>query len=538
MKSIPCVLKALALALLPGLCHADDAVIPADSLVKDFRVFCDALESAHPDPYSSFGGRPYFSEARDAMIERLYAGGLTAPQFCDLLNEFTVPLADLHTFVQYPQSDYNDLRYVQRIRLDVLNDGLMVAGIASPHQHLLGSRLLAVNGVAVDDLAARMKKLKPSENRFGNLSNLSAWGNQDVMLRKLGALEGDSVSYRLLTPQADTVVVTLPLVDRERVADVEMARLSTDMELPDANLDYGFIGGGSDIMYFRLSRVMARENYKYCYRNGWADALDNIKYYYQGIGKEMPADPEEALAGIPSISERFSDMLRQMKDSGAKCLVIDMRGNGGGWTPITRPTMMMMYGDEYFGKDFGVYSMRLMSGLYLRKINTTIDKLAESWGFPLREGDYITMRDFIPDTISNLRAGGIARAMTETPDLLKQLDGKPLYRPESVYVLTDANTNSAAFHYAFYLSKLGATLVGVPSSQAPNTFMEVTPFSLPCTGLKASVSNTMQRFYPDDSPNAKVLKADVEVTAADYARNGLDANTPVKMALDHYRSNH
>ena len=41
--------------------------------------------------------------------------------------------------------------------------------------------------------------------------------------------------------------------------------------------------------------------------------------------------------------------------------------------------------------------------------------------------------------------------------------------PERVYVLTDAGTYSAAFHYAFYLWKMGATIVGVPSSQALNT---------------------------------------------------------------------
>lgn len=41
--------------------------------------------------------------------------------------------------------------------------------------------------------------------------------------------------------------------------------------------------------------------------------------------------------------------------------------------------------------------------------------------------------------------------------------------PERMYVLTDAGTYSAAFHYAFYLWKMGAIIVGVSSSQPPNT---------------------------------------------------------------------
>lgn len=535
MKSFHLFLLIIIASVFTNANAADD-VVPADSLIEDFRVFCDALETAHPDPYTSFGGRPYFSEARDMMIGRIAAERLTIKEFCDLVNEFVVPLSDLHTFVQYPQSGYSDLRYVQRIRFDVVNDGLLVSGIAEPHRHLLGSRLLSVNGVPVDALASRMRKIKPSENRYGNLSNLSAWGNQEGVLERLGALDGDTVLYSLLTPQADTVDVALPIVERERVADVEMANLGSDMALPGANMDYAFIGDGRDVMYFRFSQVMARENYKYCYRNGWNNAVDNIASYYSALGKEMPEVVEEALEAIPSVSERFSEMLRQMKEYGSECLIIDLRGNGGGWTPITMPTMMMMYGDDYFGKDFGTYSMRLISDHYLNKINRTIDEVSELWGVELRVGDYLTMQEFFPDSISALRSRAISNAMTETPEVLKELDGKPLYRPASVYVLTDANTNSAAFHYAFYLSKMGATLVGVPSSQAPNTFMEVTPFRLPHTGLQASVSNTMQRFYPEGSPLANVLRPDIEVTSADYARWGLDANTPVKIAIDHYRS--
>lgn len=87
----------------------------------------------------------------------------------------------------------------------------------------------------------------------------------------------------------------------------------------------------------------------------------------------------------------------------------------------------------------------------------------------------------------------IQNAMTETPDLLASLNGKPLYRPKRIFVVTDSRTFSAAFHYAFYLAKMGAEVVGVPSGQAPNTFMEVTPFKLPYTGLTGSISSKLPK---------------------------------------------
>ena len=535
MKSFKCLAKFYIVLLFLCTSHISYAspVLPADSLVSDFQYFCKILESSHPDPYTSFGGRPYFYMARDVAASEIACDSLTLSDFCDLLNEFTVPLKDMHTFVQHPNTDdVYKINYVQRIAFEVLNDGLMVSGVAKPYSQYLGSRLLSINGVSIDTLTNRMLKIKPSENSFGNLQNLSSWGNQDGILRKLGVNFSDSVSYLFLTPQADTISLNLPIVKREHVADVEMERLSSTLMLPSNNLQYTFLDENDNVMYLRLSNIMARENYKYCFNNGWDNAQSNIAYYYQSLGKQMPENIEDAINAIPSFSEEFSKMLLSMKDNSSEYLIIDMRGNEGGWTPITRPSLIMMYGDDFYRKDFGVKSIRLLSELYLHKLNHTIEQLNQSWGTQFEIGDYFTMNEYQDGDIATLRNTMLQNVLTETPELLQSLEGKPLYRPKQIFVITDSNTNSAAFHYAFYLWKLGATLVGVPSSQAPNTFMEITPFRLPYTGLTASVSNTMQQFFPNESPLAKILKSDIEITSRDYYNYSLDANTPILRVLD------
>lgn len=506
--------------------------LSSDSLVNDFLFFCDMLEETHPDPYTGFGGRPFFHIERDLMANRIATDSLSLNDFCDILNEFTVPLKDLHTFVQYPKSDALKIKYVQRISFDVLNDGLMVSGIAEPYSDYLGSRLLSINDVSVDTLADRMTKIKPSENPIGNLQNLSSWGNQDEILDKLGIMCKDSVCYKFLTVNSDTALLALPVVERGHLADVEMARLNSKLALPQDNLQFAFIDDDNNIMYLRLSSVMARENYKYCHEQGWNNALSDISYYYESRGKDMPEDINDAINAIPSFSEEFSKMLMMMKENDSENLIIDMRGNGGGWTPIIRPSMIMMFGDDYYRKNFDVRSVRLLSELYLHKLNQTIDQLNQSWGTQLKVGDYFTISEYQDGDITTLRSQMLQNAMTETPDLLYSLNGKPLYRPKQIFVITDPHTNSAAFHYAFYLGKMGATLVGVPSSQAPNTFMEVTPFKLPYTGLAASASNTMQQFFPTDSPYAKILRTDIGMTSADYYEYNLDANAPILKVLD------
>ena len=506
--------------------------LSSDSLVNDFLFFCDMLEETHPDPYTGFGGRPFFHIKRALMADRIANDSLSLNDFCNLLDEFIVPLKDLHTYVKYPQSGVTQTKYVQRIAFNVLKDGLMVSGIAQPYSKYLGSQLLAINGVPVDSLAARMSKVKPSENQFGNLQNLSSRGNQDKVLSKLGITFNDTIRYHLLTSDSDTVLIDLPIVEREHLADVEMARLKSSLTLPQNNMQYAFIDEDEKIMYFRLSSVMARENYKYCYKNGWNNALDDISYYYQSSGKEMPEDINEAINAIPSFSEEFSKMLMQMKEHNTEYLIIDLRGNGGGWTPITLPSMIMMFGDDYFRKDFDIKNIRLLSNLYLHKLNQTIDQINQSWGNKFKVGDYFIMNEYQDADIATLRSRRLQNTITETPELLQSLNGEPLYRPDRIFVITDPNTNSAAFHYSFYLWKMGATLVGVPSSQAPNTFMEVTPFQLPYTNLVASSSNTMQQFFPTNSPYAQILKPDIEITSQDYHNYNLDANTPILRVLE------
>ena len=104
-------------------------------------------------------------------------------------------------------------------------------------------------------------------------------------------------------------------------------------------------------------------------------------------------------------------------------------------------------------------------------------------------------------------------------------------------MLTDPDTFSAAFHYAFFLWKMGATVVGVPCAQAPNTYMELTLFGLPRTKLKGSVSNTLQMFLPDDDPRAKVFYPDLMPTYEDYKRYDFDDNTIPLYLMDIIKKN-
>lgn len=86
--------------------------------------------------------------------------------------------------------------------------------------------------------------------------------------------------------------------------------------------------------------------------------------------------------------------------------------------------------------------------------------------------------------------------MSSDKEELEKMNGVPIYTPKNIFVLMNDETFSAAFHYAFFLWRMGATIVGIPCRQAPNTYMEQTPFELPYTRLKGSISNSIQIFLP------------------------------------------
>lgn len=112
------------------------------------------------------------------------------------------------------------------------------------------------------------------------------------------------------------------------------------------------------------------------------------------------------------------------------------------------------------------------------------------------------------------------------------LGGEAVYTPERVFVVTNEGTFSAAFHYAFFLWRMGATVVGVPSSQAPNTFMETTEFTLPYTGLRGSVSNSAQMFLPAGDPRAKVFLPEITLSPGDLRGYGFDKHADILYLMD------
>ena len=514
------------------------AQLPNDSIVADFRCFVHQLETTHPDPYTNYGGKVYFHRTAAETLWDLEQDSVTSSEeLCWRIRAFLAPLRDGHTQIYYPGRQSFD-RLVP-IRFKAAGDGMIVSRLPREYQHLIGSRLVAIENIQTKALAEEMLKLYPAENEIGKLANICTRGHQPVVLgRIIPNLRQDTITYHLMSPEGKVVRLPLALIPVEQWKEWHNEKTTQDHRFPTDNLAFAFVDKQKNTMYFRASSIMARDNIEYMRQTGM-DFYDDLKYCYDNVfHQKMPTDTLEAIASMPSFSEEFEKMLLQMKHHQSENLIIDLRGNGGGWTPITLPTLYQLWGDDYLQKNFQNYFYRLVSPLYLQKINMTLEQFNAENHADYEYGDYTFYESYeeTQTVTDERRAQFVNSSMSCVKDKLAKQNGRPVYTPKQVYVLTDANTFSAAFHYMFYLWKMGAKIVGVPSGQAPNTYMEVTHFSLPRTKLGGSISNSMQLFLPADDPNAKQVMPDILITCDDYRRYHFDDQAEVLYLLDYIRS--
>lgn len=495
-------------------------------LLEDFDYFFQAFEQTHPDPYSAFGGeRKFHKKAKSLRRSLSRAEQLDADRLQAEIGRFLVPLHDGHTYCGQMKYSYDGEVKSLPLNLRTMTDGFFVWSALEDFKGLLGAEVKSIGGLPLDKAIDRLAEYVPSENVYGLYGAVSGWQMNSVALSlMLEDFDGKAVEMGFKTVSGTDTTAVLPLLASTGMNSATFSSMPTDQRFPSSNFEYKWADKGLGVMTFKCSHIVSRDCLQYILDHGMGE-YDAIKEW---------AFPNTPFEEIPSIAERFGTMLSEMKEAGAQHLIIDLRGNGGGWSPIVYPVLYQLYGDEYLTTDLGCSYETRLSELYLKKNNVTLEGYNEWRGTSYKIGDLMSGGyETAPDAVNDsLRNAFIDSYMCLDKDLLRAQNGKPLYRPEHIYVVTNEGTFSAAFHFTYMLWKMGATIVGVPSSQAPNTFMESTPFTLPNTGIQCSVSNAIQRFLPAEDPRAKVFRPDWTPTWEDYRRLGFDSRADLLYILE------
>lgn len=519
---------------------------------KDVKAFIQLLELSHPDPYINMGGMVEFHRKARDLINGLPAEGLTASELGQRLSVFLTGLRDGHAMIySAARGKWMDPAIWLLVEIGVASDGLFIFGSDIPQlDGTRGYRLRAVNGYGIEDLMMKASGEITCENQYRMYTMTTAFVRSYKFMKNLFPdldPEGE-ITYSLESPDGRRVDRAVPWEVMRQVnrlpQQVAVQRMNPErwrekpirwagLERSDEMFYYRFFEK-EQTAYFRVATIMGREAYETALREKTDNAEEMVRGYYRSKKQDMPAEMEQALKGIPSFVETSERLLRDMQKKGMTRLIVDLRGNGGGYSSSVFPFFYQMYGDTYYGHRFRNEFITRISQLYLDKYHATLEEMRNRLHEPgLELGDYYFEEEETPSPEA-ARKKAIAEYLDKHYSFatsLQALDGKPIYTPKRIVVLCDPGTFSAAFHMMAYLKDMGATVIGVPSSQSPNAFMESTEFKLPESGLRGSISNSVQIFMPDDA-KANVFHPDFEVTYSIFKKYDFDEETPLRYALD------
>ncbi|MBI2930160.1 MAG: hypothetical protein HYY16_00790 [Planctomycetes bacterium] len=531
-----------------GTVVSADSPLTHEALRADVRELVQLLEETHPDPYLGAGGRVAFHRKVHDVLDAIPSEGMTVRQFLRLVRPLVASIRDGHTSVFSPFQQKAGRR--AWVELEAVEQCLYVAGVyRDADRPALGGRIGAIEGVPWEEMLERMGSVRGYDNVYNNIDHLAQAFLRPSVLEDLLNLDTPLVHARIEVETSDRrrATVDVPVGPSQPGEVIRPASRTPLPESDAADLGWGFLTQDRAVAILRIDSMMRyREAFEIWRSTGFARNLGDplTEVARRASGEALPEEIDERIARVPSATETFKRLFAAMREAGTSALVIDLRRNDGGNSFLNLILGYFLYPLEKLVEHDEGYQIGRFSRLYFESYGTATLEGIRSRRWPLLElGDL----DFSEEQAwrrakrEGLQPGERRRRLQE---LAAYAAGAPTFEREyrsgewnaawsgRVIVVTSARTYSAGFDLTALLFQQGATIVGVPSSQAGNCFIDSLPFRLKHSGLSGSISYKRSLLFPDDPATGKILRPHLELTFDRLAAMNFDPHASVLLALD------
>jgi hypothetical protein len=520
--------------------------ISRDYLIEDVRQLAQILEDAHPDPYFHGGGKIAFHRRMQNIIRSIPSDGLATTDFYRLLCPFVAAVGDGHTSLNPPYSLRPESPGGISLYFKVVEKKFYVGEVGdSTYRNLIGSVLISVEGIDVGELMQRQGRMKGCDNEYQVMRNLGYDGSlwyRDFLIQLLPEWKKrDSIRIALRDPSDTQKELILPLNMRTTYPLIGSA---SSLELPStkkSNYVYKFLDSQKKTILLLMENMNTyRETFEMGRALGGEHQTNLAKRLYEQFNeKTAPKDYSKMIAGIPSATELFLELVRVMKVNGTENLIIDLRRNQGGNAFISTMFYYFLYGKERliaFSQSKSILIKKFSKYFWDTYPAWNLDDINKHEPIELLNNDY----DFSghPEPGHQFSREESIRMIEEeavlTPTFWKEYQSGEFagyYRPRNIVILCTPITTSSAYAFMYDHYTAGALVVGTPSSQAGNNFGAWLGFKLGNSGLHGGVSHLYVTHFRDDPEMGRVFRPHYELTYDKLKSYNFDPNAEVLYAL-------
>ncbi len=268
----------------------------------DLKYMAEQIVAVHKDPFHK-ASREEFNTAVAELDARIPS--MADHEIVVGMMRLVAMIGDGHTGLRWGTIATDG---VLPLRFYHFEDGVYIRNAAKPHEELVGSKLLAVNGVPTDAALKRIEPIVWRDNPMGIKSTASAYLSVPPILHALGlASSRDRASFTVVKDGVEETVELAPA-----------APLSELWNPP------------SDWATAQKQGVATPHWLRSNTENFWFEYLPASKTFYIQFNA-VQNKPDETVEAF------FNRAFEAAERSEADRLVLDMRNNGGGNNYLNRP---------------------------------------------------------------------------------------------------------------------------------------------------------------------------------------------------------